>query len=162
QGHRRNPRLGHMGMRHLGLIGVLVCATAGSLVVSGAFAASRAPQQNPDYVHDPLPPGFQVVATEVDGPVFADANGRTLYTWPVGSQRNGNAGEQKGKPTCDNTKYTDNAGLMSPYPGGFTLPEVETRPTCLDLWPAVYATDADKAVGKWTVISRPDGKKQWA
>lgn len=146
-------------MRNFGLIGALATA---SLVAGGAYAAASRGGQDNDYVREPMPAGFQVIASEVDGPVFADANGRTLYTWPVGSQRNGNAGEQKGKPTCDATKYTDNAGLMSPYPGGLTLPEVETRPSCLDLWPAVYANGDDKAVGKWTVVDRPDGRKQWA
>ena len=37
--------------------------------------------------------------------------------------RNGDAGEQKGKPTCGDVPYKVNAGLMSPYPGGLELPE---------------------------------------
>ncbi len=147
-------------MRYPALISIVAAAC---IAAGGAYgASSREAQGREDYVRDPMPPGFQVISSEVDGPVFADASGRALYSWPVGSQRNGNAGEQKGKPTCDNTRYTENAGLMSPYPGGLTLPEVETRPSCLDLWPAVYATAEDKAVGKWTVVDRPDGKKQWA
>jgi len=44
------------------------------------------------YVAVPMPPGFHVESTELDGPVFADANGRTLYTWPSHKLRNGNAG----------------------------------------------------------------------
>ena len=95
-------------------------------------------------------------------PVFADSKGKTLYKWPIKSIRNGDVGEQKNKPTCDDTVYKVNAGLMSPYPGGFTLPEVETRPSCLQEWPAVYASADDKPVGKWTVVDRKDGKKQWA
>ncbi len=61
--------------------------------------------------------------------------GHTLYTWPVRQLRNGPVGERKGQPSCDKTIYKVNAGLMSPYPGGFELPEVATRPSCLDQWP---------------------------
>ena len=86
-----------------------------------------------DSVKSPLPPGFQVIVTELEGPVFADAQGKTMYKWPIKSIRNGDVGEQKGKPTCDATVYKTNAGLMSPYPGGFTLPDVETRPSCIQV-----------------------------
>ena len=33
---------------------------------------------------------------------------------------------------------------------------------CLTLWPALMATDADKGRGDYTVVTRDDGKKQWA
>ena len=33
---------------------------------------------------------------------------------------------------------------------------------CLMNWPAFKATDADKDVGDWKVITRDDGSKQWA
>ena len=147
-------------MRHLGLIGVV----AAGLVAAGGVqaASSRDEQAREDFVRAPMPAGFQVIATEVQGPVYADANGHTLYKWPVGAQRNGDAGEQKGKPTCDGKIYTDNAGLMSPYPGGLMLPELETRQSCIDLWLPAYATADDKPVGKWTIVDRPDGRKQWA
>jgi predicted lipoprotein with Yx(FWY)xxD motif len=140
-----------------GVIGVLAAA---------AFMALPASAQNKaqleDYVREPMPPGFQVVVAEFEGPVYADASGKTLYQWPITSLRNGDAGEPKGKPSCDDHKYTDNAGLMSPYPGGLELPEVATRPSCIQVWPPVYASDDAKPVGKWTIVTRHDGKKQWA
>jgi predicted lipoprotein with Yx(FWY)xxD motif len=111
-----------------------------------------------EYVHEPMPPFVQVIRTEMDGPVFADAKGHTLYTWAAG----GGAGEQAGKPTCDDTHYKVSAGLLGIYPPGLELPDVDTRPTCIQLWPAVYADDAAKPVGKWSVVARKDGKKQWA
>ncbi len=114
------------------------------------------------YEHVPMPPGFQVTNTELEGPVFADARGHTLYAWPRGGQRNGDAGEQKGRPTCDDTKYMVTAGLMSPYPAGLELPELETRPTCVAIWPPVLAAADAKPVGKWTIVDRKDGSKQWA
>lgn len=33
---------------------------------------------------------------------------------------------------------------------------------CANNWPPLFATDADKAVGDYSVITRDDGKKQWA
>ena len=133
-----------------------------ALVAAGAHAESPRAAASEDYQHVPMPPGFQVIISELEGPVFADANGRTLYTWPLKALRNGDAGEQKGKPSCDDHKYTENAGLMSPYPGGFILPEVEKRPSCVGMWPPVLAADDAKPVGKWTIAKRPDGAKQWA
>lgn len=115
-----------------------------------------------DYVREDMPPGFQVVIAELEGPVFADADGKTLYNWPLRDLRNGPAGEQKGKPTCTGTKYRTNAGLMSPYPGGMVLPEADTRPSCIEAWPPVFAGADAQPVGKWTIVDRPDGKKQWA
>jgi predicted lipoprotein with Yx(FWY)xxD motif len=141
---------------------VSFAVAAAFAVAGGAHAADIKGRLTEDYVKAPLPPGFQVMATELEGPVFADASGKTMYKWPIKSIRNGDVGEQKGKPTCDDTVYKVNAGLMSPYPGGFTLPDVETRPSCLQVWPAVYASADAKPVGKWTVVDRKDGKKQWA
>ncbi len=115
-----------------------------------------------DYQRDPMPAGISVQHSDVDGPVFVDARGHTLYTWPLDRLRNGDAGEQKGKPSCDDTKYTENSGLMSPYPPGLVLPDLDTRPTCIQVWPALYAPEGAKEIGKWTVVDRPDGKKQWA
>lgn len=131
------------------------------------FGLSATPSQAQDaervsYEPVPLPAGFQVISTELEGPVFADARGRTLYTWPRGGQRNGDAGEQQGRPTCDDVQQTETAGLMSPYPAGLELPELDTRPTCTQLWPPALAGADAAPVGKWTVVDRTDGGKQWA
>ncbi|MGE4063099.1 MAG: hypothetical protein AB7E79_07000 [Rhodospirillaceae bacterium] len=135
-------------------------------ILAGALAVQAAQVQRAiereTYEPVPMPAGFQVIGTELEGPVFADARGRTLYTWPRGGQRNGDAGEQQGRPTCDGTRYTVTSGLMSPYPAGLELPELETRPTCVELWPPVLAEADAKPVGKWTVVDRKDGTKQWA
>jgi predicted lipoprotein with Yx(FWY)xxD motif len=115
-----------------------------------------------DYIHALMPPGIQVIITELEGPVFADAQGHTLYKWPKKSLRNGDAGEIQGKPTCDDQVYRVNAGLMSPYPGGLELPEVDARPSCTKVWPPVLALQDSKPLGKWTIVDRLDGRKQWA
>jgi predicted lipoprotein with Yx(FWY)xxD motif len=109
-----------------------------------------------------MPPGFHVESSALDGPVFADASGHTLYTWPSKRLRNGYSGETKGNPACFDKVQTETAGLMSPYPPGIVLPELDKRPSCTQLWPPVLAADDAKPVGKWTVVTRKDGKKQWA
>ncbi len=141
---------------------------AGGIAAGAASAAeyySWTKQQyalTEDYVREDMPPGFKVVVAELEGPVFADATGKTLYGWPLTPLRNGNAGELKGKPTCDETRYRENVGLQSPYPGGLELPEVETRPSCVQVWPPVLASADSKPVGKWTIVDGPGGRKQWA
>lgn len=136
-----------------------VSAPAAGAKESGSDAAARKIES---YVAVPMPPGFRVVVSELEGPVFADPQGRTLYVWPYQQLRNGFAGETKGKPGCYAEVSTATAGLLSPYPPGVVLPEVGKRPRCTDLWlPALAAEDA-KPVGKWTLVARKDGTRQWA
>ena len=124
------------------------------------------PADAPDqelYVKETLPPGFQVIATELEGPVFADAQGRTLYKWPLRTLRNGATGDREGRSSvCTNEVLRVSAGLMSPYPAGLVLPDLDQRPSCVDLWPPVIAPKDAKEVGKWTIIQRGDGAGQWA
>ncbi|HEV7431680.1 MAG TPA: hypothetical protein VGN77_01455 [Steroidobacteraceae bacterium] len=147
-------------LRSSGLSRLRVAAAIGLLGALGARAA--APPATEAYIHAPLPPHFRVEATELDGPVFADARGHTLYTWPFKIMRVGNTGDPKGQSHCTSTKSTESSGYMSPYPGGLELPELESRPSCVQLWAPVAALAGAKPVGKWTVIKRPDGARQWA
>ncbi len=143
---------------HPGRQGVAALALAAALLAaSGAGAAPSEP-----YIPEALPPGFRVEMSELDGPVFADPKGRTLYRWPYRTMRNGVTGDSKGESNCADTASTESAGLMSPYPGGLLLPEREKRPSCQQMWPPAFAADSDKAVGKWTVVHRRDGRMQWA
>ena len=140
-------------------------AVAASCVFFGALAQDcRAASKQPveAYSHVAMPPHFRVEATELDGPVFADPSGHTLYSWPFKLLRVGNTGDPKGQANCTAVKTTVNAGYMSPYPGGFTLPDLNTRPSCEQVWAPVLAQPKAKEVGKWTVITRKDGRKQWA
>lgn len=115
-----------------------------------------------EFVSVPMPPGFRVESTELDGPVFADANGHTLYIWPSHKLRNGYSGETQGNPACYDEVSTVTAGLMSPYPPGILLPELDSRPSCTDLWPPVLAAADATAIGNWTVVNRKDDTRQWA
>ncbi len=141
---------------------VMLTAGLAAFGPSGPAAAAESARVSEAYVRVPMPPGFQVIGTELEGPVFADANGRTLYTWPVKAMRNGYAADSKGKSTCGDTVILKSAGLMSPYPPGLALPAFKNRVSCVAYWPPAYAGDDAKAVGNWTVIARDDGKKQWA
>ncbi len=138
--------------------GVTALAFAATLLSAGGAGAAPAEP----YIPEAMPPGFRVEISELDGPVFADAKGRTLYRWPYRTMRNGVTGDSKGESNCADTASTESAGLMSPYPGGLLLPEQEKRPSCQQMWPPAFAADSDKAVGKWTVIHRRDGRMQWA
>ena len=114
------------------------------------------------YREVPIPPEFHVEATPLEGPVFADSSGRTLYKWPQHKLRNGYSGEAPDTPACYDEVLTVTAGLMSPYPAGIKLPEIDNRPSCTDLWPPVLASDDVEPVGEWTVVDRKDGTHQWA
>jgi predicted lipoprotein with Yx(FWY)xxD motif len=126
---------------------------------AGAMAAARVTES---YQQLPLPPGFKVMVNELEGPVYTDTTGKTLYTWPFRAQRVGATGDQVGKSSCTFEKRTESDGLFEPYPGGFVLPDVDKRHSCAEEWPPVLAGDDAKTVGAWSVITRGDGKKQWA
>ena len=141
----------------------------GALAAAGVlFAVVVSADSNPgtrpleQYLEVPMPAGFAVQATELEGPVFANDNGKTLYTWPQHKQRNGYSGEAPGTPGCYDEVLTVTAGLMSPYPPGIELPDLDTRPSCTDLWPPEYAGDDDEPVGDWSIVERKDGSRQWA
>ena len=137
-------------------------ASAVTAVAGVAVFAAGPKAELQDYLREPMPPGIQVVSTEIEGPVFADAQGHTLYRWPSKIVRNGQVGEAPGKPSCLTVPIKETAGLMSIYPEGELLPESETRQACTQRWPIVVAPADAKAVGNFTIVNRPDGIKQWA
>nr|WP_298728609.1 hypothetical protein [uncultured Steroidobacter sp.] len=149
------------GLPMIALAAVLLSQPAVSAPAKGSTPAA-APAVSRDYLEVPMPPGFRVEISELEGPVFADEKGRTLYSWPARLLRNGFAGEQKGTPRCYDEVLKETAGLMSPYPPGVLLPELDKRPSCTDLWPPVLAPQGAEKVGKWSIIERKDGTKQWA
>jgi len=126
------------------------------------FPAAQAAEPKEDFAREPMPPGFRVEINDIEGPVYANEQGRTLYVWPKRNLRAGIAGEDLGKPTCGDEVVRLSNGGQSPYPAGYELPEIDTRPACTTLWPPVLAAADAKPVGKWTVLVRPDGRRQWA
>ncbi len=114
------------------------------LLSHGAFAAET-------YVKEPMPPGFRVEMNELEGAVYADERGKTLYNWaePAPELHIMGGGEAKGQPRCYNDKYTN-------------VLDAGSRPTCVEMWPPVFASAESKPVGKWSVVERKDGTLQWA
>jgi predicted lipoprotein with Yx(FWY)xxD motif len=144
-----------------GIAAATLCVLAPAPAVIAAGPAVSVERE--DYAREPMPVGIQVIWTELEGPVFADAQGRTLYQWPRQGLRNGDAGEEKGaKPQCNGEVTRETAGLQSPYPAGLLLPDLDTRPSCEAAWPPAVVANAAKPVGKWTAVERKDGRKQWA
>lgn len=148
-------------------------AVAASLLTNAAVAAeapgdtmywqSAASRATEAYLEEELPPGIQVVATALDGPVFADAQGRTLYTWSLIALRNGSTGDRKDGPSnCTDEVLRTEVGFMSPYPAGLLLPYAEQGVSCSQVWPPVLASDDAVEIGKWSLTERADGSKQWA
>ena len=142
----------------------LMTALAAAFCLGGAAqATTRAAEFTTAYVEEPAPPGFKVMISELEGPIFTLTDGRPVYQWPRKELRNGGSGDVRtSMSACENTKTTVNEGFMSPYPAGLVLPELDTRPTCVEAWPPVIAPADAKPVGKWTLINRRDKTKQWA
>lgn len=156
------------------LLAVIMVAGSSAVTVAAADESAAKPadsgywqsadsQVKEDYVKVPMPAGFQVVLSELEGPVFADANGRTLYKWPLQNLRNGATGDRKdGKSECTDEVMQVTSGLMSPYPGGLLLPNLEQRPSCTEVWPPVLAAEGSEPLGDWNLVQRNDGSTQWS
>ena len=115
------------------------------------------------YLEEKLPPGIQVVATALDGPVYADAQGRTMYKWPVSALRNGSLGDRANGPSnCTDEILRTEVGFMSPYPAGLILPYADEGVSCIQAWLPVTASADAVEVGNWSLAERADGSKQWA
>ena len=147
----------------------LLVATAlalGTLFAGAASAADAAraviPAEREEFARVPMPANIHVEYSELDGPVFATPEGKTLYYWPHTTMRNGVTGDTKNASACTNEKTTHTAGLMSPYPPGLELPELDKRKSCAEVWtPYIAAVDA-KPTGAFSLVTRKDGTKQWA
>src|SRR5581483_3947005 len=70
---------------------------AAAVVIAGVSASASAQnaKQVEAYIPEAMPAGVQIVATDVDGFVFANADGHTFYTWPSRGGGGEGAGEQK-------------------------------------------------------------------
>jgi predicted lipoprotein with Yx(FWY)xxD motif len=151
-----------------GLLGVTLLASVASAAQAtapqGEYWQSKDSKDKEAYLKVPMPPGVQVVETELEGPVFATAEGKTLYNWGLRSLRSGQAGDRRksGEATCDGTIYQETSGFMSPYPGGFLLPDLDKRKSCEQMWPPFLAPADAKPVGEWTIAKRTNGQSQWA
>ncbi|MFK8043256.1 hypothetical protein [Congregibacter sp.] len=141
---------------------LFIAATSLYSVAAASDDSQQAGDHREAYREAPMPPRFHIEHTELEGPVFANEQGKTLYTWPQLKLRNGYSGEAAGQTACYDEVVTVTAGLMSPYPPGIQLPEIETRPSCTDLWQPVLADTDAEPLGDWSLLLRKDGARQWA
>ena len=124
--------------------GTLSALSLASLFVASAASAEVAVRD------EPRPPGITLQST-VNGVVYADKKGMTIYT--------ANFDNKPGESNCTNdARLRDVEGHGDRY----SLPNMDHRPTCLGQTPLVAADAGSKPVGAWTIIDRPDGLKQWA
>src|SRR5690554_6316464 len=102
---------------------LLVVSTSAVVEASSAnesqYWQSAESTEQEAYIEEQTPPGIQVVVSELDGPVYADERGLTLYKWPLAALRNGSTGDRKDAASnCTDEVLRHSAGLMSPYPPG--------------------------------------------
>jgi len=144
------------------IIGAVFFAPALGVESAMADDAKQVVTDREDYRRVPMPPGFRVESSELEGPVFANSRGMTLYFWPQDTMRNGITGDPKNQSMCTDVPTTVTGGLMSPYPPGLALPELDKRKSCAEVWPPELASDEDKPIGSFTTVALKDGRKQWA
>ncbi len=131
-------------------------------LVGGKYWQAAGSAEKEAYIEEPTPPGIQVVVTALEGPVYADEEGRTLYKWPLRALRNGSTGDRKDGPSnCSDEISRVSAGLMSPYPPDLLLPEKQQL-ACSTVWPPLLADDDAEEIDKWTITERPNGDRQWS
>src|ERR1700712_5045753 len=103
------------------------------------FTSQSRASQSESFRREAMPSGVRVAATELDGSVFTDPKGRTLYKWPLHQLRNGVTGDHLGVSECTDVPNKVTSGLMSPYPPGLSLPEADAHPSCTQVWPPFLA-----------------------
>ncbi|MGE4064564.1 MAG: hypothetical protein AB7E79_14455 [Rhodospirillaceae bacterium] len=142
--------------------GALTVATLlGTPLLAADAVRALIPAEREEYARVPMPSVVHVEYSELDGPVFATPEGKTLYYWPHTTMRNGVTADPKNQSACTYEKTTHTAGLMSPYPPGLELPELDKRKSCAETWLPFFAADDAKPVGAFGIITRKDGRKQW-
>lgn len=147
-----------MNMRRLALF-----LTVGLVAAHSHVTSAASPKTQMEYINEPMPAGFQVINTEFEGPVFADAQGHTMYRWPIVEQRNGSVGDTGEKiSNCLSTPIRVTSGYTTVYPVGELLPEADKRLSCTQYWPPVVAPADARPIGAFDIIKRSDGTQQWA
>lgn len=123
---------------------VSILAAAGLLVGAGLPAHASV-------IPEPVPAEVAVGGSDFNGPIYTTKSGMTLYVTGMDQAKPGTFG-------CTETVFKD-AGRG---PDGYPLPRKDHRNSCLDRWPVFVAGENAKPVGKWTIVTRPNGVKQWA
>lgn len=109
-----------------------------------AFAAHAA---------DPLPGDVRLGTSEQSGPIFTTAAGMTLYSTTQDETASG-------KPGCGNARFdVGTHHLGEKYP--LSDSQKARQKTCLEKWPPFIPSASAAPTGKWAIMSRDEGFKQW-
>lgn len=132
---------------------LLKAGFVGGVLASFCAGQSMAAPSRIAPLAEPRPSNIQIVEMEW-GFVFADSQGKTLYTGLFDPKPNmSTCTNEPSAPPKFNGSIEDGNGRM--------LPLLKNQPTCVSKHPPAQVGDA-KPVGPWTVIDRADGIKQWA
>jgi predicted lipoprotein with Yx(FWY)xxD motif len=93
----------------------------------------------------PMPAGIGTRLT-IEGPVFTDAKGMTLY---------------KAGKSCTNERAARARPIFTEGDVDFTV-MIERKRSCLEKNPPLIAAADAQPIGKWTINVLPDGTRQWA
>jgi predicted lipoprotein with Yx(FWY)xxD motif len=99
-----------------------------------------------------LPVGIKIHASD-EGPVFANEAGMTLYTLS-------DEEAAVGVSWCKDVGYKQAKHELLGYV--HALPNLDHRPTCVQKNPPARVKDGAKPAGKWSIVEREDGIRQWA
>ena len=112
------------------------------------------------------PPPFPAWVTVIGGdagPILGDSEKSTLYARvPPRPRRARPARQQVAQDAAGGRQSVELVGqLMGEVPDSES--EIRCGIECPDsVWRPVIAAETDKPVGNWSLIARPDGRKQWA
>lgn len=106
-----------------------------------------------------MPPGIGIRLT-IDGAVFVDARGMTLYKEDVSMPGTAYDALQSCNDSRDAVLLHDTPERSVDF--AVKVPDAATRKTCIEKRPPLRAPDGAKPVGDWSIIQRNDGSGQWA
>lgn len=132
-----------------------VFSTAGLVVlVLASMSACTTLRSNDAALTDAeMPSDIRVRLTD-EGLVFTDARGKTLYWSNLDSANPGTS-------HCTET-YSAPAATDHPVLQIYYQEYKDKAPSCTSQWPPVLASSGARPVENWSIVTRADGKKQWA
>ena len=113
-------------------------------------AATAAAAVDGSSVAPPVPDSMAIGSSNAVGPIYTTAQGMTLYVNSMDQPHEGVFG-------CSNTRHE-----RTPGDEGYPIPGAAFRKTCLDRWRPYLVGAGEAAMGSWSIVTRPNGARQWA
>ena len=103
---------------------------------------------------EPVPSDVGIGTSEDSGPIYTSIEGMTLYSTTLDATASGH-------PRCSSAQYRAGTHhLGETY--ALSQAMLQRQKTCLEKWPPFKPSKDAEPVGKWTIIDRTEGFKQWA